>query len=76
MSRHTRQVLAVGQGLGQTSTDPAIARSWRRCLEEHHLNPSTSTSPSVLEHSRIIEQRERSRRVLEIAYGEMNRLHH
>ncbi|MGS0942223.1 sigma-54-dependent Fis family transcriptional regulator [Pseudomonas luteola] len=75
MSRHTRQVLAVGHGLGQADTDPAIARSWRRCLEQHRLDPSTATSPSVLEHPRILEQRERSQRVLEIAHGEMNRLH-
>ncbi|MFO6137487.1 hypothetical protein ACLBVX_35860, partial [Pseudomonas aeruginosa] len=42
MSRHARQVLTVAQGKippGGPATDPSIARSWLRCLEQHHLDP-------------------------------------
>ncbi|MEB5207414.1 sigma-54-dependent transcriptional regulator EatR [Pseudomonas aeruginosa] len=78
MSRHARQVLTVAQGKippGGPATDPSIARSWLRCLEQHHLDPGQPMAPMVLEHARMLECRERLQQVLEIADGEMHSLY-
>ncbi|MGB3127343.1 MAG: sigma-54-dependent Fis family transcriptional regulator [Pseudomonas sp.] len=77
-SRHAQQVLTVtrGQDLSQgPGSDPSIARSWLRCLEDYHLDPALSIAPTVLEHGRLLESRERLHQVLHIAGSEMNSLH-
>ena len=76
LSRHAQQVHTVAHGeAGEGGSDPAIARSWLRCLEEHHLDPTLIEAPVVLEHGRLLESRERLRQVLKIADSEMNSLH-
>nr|WP_285861871.1 sigma-54-dependent Fis family transcriptional regulator [Pseudomonas sp. BGr12]MDL2420626.1 sigma-54-dependent Fis family transcriptional regulator [Pseudomonas sp. BGr12] len=78
LSRHARQVLTVTQGKAQMhgpGSDPSIARSWLRCLEDYHLDPALSVAPTVLEHGRVLESRERLQQVLQIAGSEMNSLH-
>ncbi|MBJ9977413.1 sigma-54-dependent Fis family transcriptional regulator [Pseudomonas sp. S75] len=75
-SRHARQVLTVAQGSAHgPGSDPSIARSWLRCLEDHHLDPALAQAPVVLEHERLLESRERLHQVRQIAEGEMNSLH-
>ena len=55
-SRHAQQVHTVAHGgAGEGGSDPAIARSWLRCLEEHHLDPTLIEAPVVLEHGRITD---------------------
>lgn len=78
LSRHARQVLTVTQGKHQLhgpGSDPSIARSWLRCLEDYHLDPALTMAPTVLEHGRVLESRERLQQVLHIAGGEMTSLH-
>ncbi|MGC5701797.1 sigma-54-dependent Fis family transcriptional regulator [Pseudomonas sp. NFXW11] len=78
LTRHAQQVLTVAQGkahLQGPGSDPSIARSWLRCLEDYHLDPSQVMAPSVLEHGRLLESRERLRDVLQIAGNEMSNLH-
>ncbi len=78
LSRHARQVLTVTRGPAPSrgpASDPSIARSWLRCLEDYHLDPSLAVAPTVLEHGRILESRERMQQVLQIAGGEMASLH-
>ncbi len=78
LSRHAQQVLTVTQGKQQLQgpgSDPSIARSWLRCLEDYHLDPALSMAPTVLEHGRVLESRERLQQVLHIAGGEMTSLH-
>ena len=78
LSRHAQQVLTVTQGKNQLhgpGSDPSIARSWLRCLEDYHLDPALAIAPTVLEHGRVLESRERLQQVLQIAGGEMNSLH-
>ncbi|MEG0967352.1 MAG: sigma-54-dependent Fis family transcriptional regulator [Pseudomonas sp.] len=78
LSRHARQVLTVTQGKAQMQgpgSDPSIARSWLRCVEDYHLDPAQSMAPTVLEHGRVLESRERLQQVLQIAGNEMNSLH-
>ncbi|MBR7216013.1 sigma-54-dependent Fis family transcriptional regulator [Pseudomonas sp. B2021] len=77
-SRHAQQVLTVtrGQELSQgPGSAPSIARSWLRCVEDYHLDPALTIAPTVLEHGRLLESRERLRQVLHIAGSEMNSLH-
>ncbi|MGY2402496.1 sigma-54-dependent Fis family transcriptional regulator [Pseudomonas sp. SDO5271_S396] len=73
-SRHAQQVLTVAHGR-DPSSDPSIARSWLRCLEDYHLDPALTIAPTVLEHGRLLESRERLQQVLHIAGSEMNSLH-
>jgi transcriptional regulator of acetoin/glycerol metabolism len=78
LSRHARQVLTVTQGkthLHGPGSDPSIARSWLRCLEDYHLDPALTMAPTVLEHGRLLESRERLQQVLQIAGNEMTSLH-
>ncbi|MDR6918384.1 transcriptional regulator of acetoin/glycerol metabolism [Pseudomonas sp. 3296] len=78
LSRHARQVLTVTQGkshLHGPGSDPSIARSWLRCLEDYHLDPALTIAPTVLEHGRVLESRERLQQVLQIAGNEMTSLH-
>lgn len=72
-SRHAQQVHTVARG--EAGSDPSIARSWLRCLDDYHLDPSVIEAPVVLEHGRLLESRERLRQVLKIADSEMNSLH-
>ncbi|WP_407312633.1 sigma-54-dependent Fis family transcriptional regulator [Pseudomonas sp. nanlin1] len=78
LSRHAQQVLTVAQGNLPTygpGSDPSIARSWLRCLDDYHLDPALAVAPTVLEHERLLESRERLRHVLRVAGAEMNSLH-
>ncbi|MEB0044486.1 MULTISPECIES: sigma-54-dependent Fis family transcriptional regulator [unclassified Pseudomonas] len=78
LSRHAQQVLTVTQGkshLHGPGSDPSIARSWLRCLEDYHLDPALTIAPTVLEHGRVLESRERLQHVLQIAGNEMTSLH-
>lgn len=78
LSRHAQQVLTVTQGkshLHGPGSDPSIARSWLRCLEDYHLDPTLTMAPTVLEHGRVLESRERLQQVLQIAGNEMTSLH-
>lgn len=78
LTRHAQQVLTVTQGkahLRGPGSDPSIARSWLRCLEDYHLDPALVMAPTVLEHDRLLESRERLQQVLSIAGGEMTSLH-
>ncbi|MBA1203072.1 sigma-54-dependent Fis family transcriptional regulator [Pseudomonas capeferrum] len=76
LRRHARQVFTVTQGQADgPGCDPSIARSWLRCLEDHHLDPLHGDAPVVLEHGRLLESRERLRQVLQIAGPEMHSLH-
>jgi transcriptional regulator of acetoin/glycerol metabolism len=78
LSRHAQQVLTVTQGkphLHGPGADPSIARSWLRCVEDYHLDPALTIAPTVLEHGRVLESRERLQQVLQIAGNEMSSLH-
>ena len=76
--QHAHRVMRFGEGqpLAQGPVDdPAIARSWRRCLEQHRLDPARPDAPCVIEHPRLAERREPLHNVIAIARWQMNSLH-
>lgn len=74
--QHADQVVTVARGKASgPGSDPSIARSWLRCLNDYHLDPSVAQAPVVLEQARLRESRERLRQVLRIAHDEMHSLH-
>jgi len=78
LSQHAHQVLSFGDGTSASqgpAADPAIARSWRRCLEQHQLDPTSPRAPCVIESPRLNEHRERLDRVIAVAHWQMNSLH-
>ena len=67
LSRHAQQVLTVTQGKahpGGPGSDPSIARSWLRCLEDYHLDPSLSIAPGP-----IFSPTRRFRNCIRLNYG-------
>ncbi|WP_263264850.1 sigma-54-dependent Fis family transcriptional regulator [Pseudomonas sp. RIT-PI-S] len=76
-SRHVRQVISAARTLAQgpEAAELAVTRSWLRCLDDYRLDPANPAAPCVVEHSRVLEGRERLRQVLGVADGEMNDLH-
>ncbi|MCQ4296470.1 sigma-54-dependent Fis family transcriptional regulator [Pseudomonas stutzeri] len=78
LNQHAHQVLSFGEGTAASqgpAADPAIARSWRRCLEQHQLDPTSPHAPCVIERPRLNEHRERLDRVIAVAHWQMNSLH-
>ncbi len=78
ITQHAQQVFSFGQGLATTygpAADPAIARSWRRCLDQHQLDPACPRPTSVIEQARLADHRERLHDVIDIARWQMNSLH-
>ena len=78
IARHAHQVLSFGEGLSAAhgpASDPAIARSWRRCLDQHRLDPMSARATCVVEQTRLREHRERLQQVVGVAHWQMNSLH-
>ena len=75
---HAQQVLTLAQGnspLTGPAADPSVARSWLRCLQQHHLDPAQNIAPTIIEHASMLKRREQLQHVLEICNNEMNSLH-
>jgi transcriptional regulator of acetoin/glycerol metabolism len=78
ISAHAQQVLQTVQGSPAsqgTSADLAITRSWRRCLDQHRLDPASRRAPDVLEQPRLKDHRAPLENVIAVARWQMNSLH-
>ena len=78
ISAHAQQVLQAVQGTlahHATTADPAITRSWRRCLDQHQLDPASHRAPNVLEHPRLQDHRAPLEHILKVARWQMSSLH-
>lgn len=75
-SLHAQHVLDVVRGkaapVGQG--DASIARSWRRCFEDHALDPATHGDPCVLEAHRLAERRAALERLRDVSTRALQRL--
>lgn len=78
ISAHAQQVLQAVQGSPASqgaSADLAITRSWRRCLDQHQLDPASRRAPDVLEQPRLKDHRAPLENVIAVARWQMNSLH-
>jgi len=75
---HAQHVLQAIQGDPSAPSllaDAAITRSWRRCLDQHHLDPASPRAPSVLERPRLQDHRAPLDAIMDVARWQMNSLH-
>jgi sigma-54 dependent transcriptional regulator, acetoin dehydrogenase operon transcriptional activator AcoR len=63
---HVADVLKVAEGRG-TEHDPIIAASWRRCMQEHQLDPTYSPDVYIHTDERLTEHRQRAESFLRTA---------
>ncbi|WP_462380550.1 sigma-54-dependent Fis family transcriptional regulator [Pseudomonas sp. Marseille-QA0892] len=78
ISAHAHHVLQAVHGLTHcdpNAIDPAITRSWRRCVDQHQLDPGTRQAPCVIEHPRLKDHRAPLEHVIAAARWQMNNLH-
>ncbi|WP_316369575.1 sigma-54-dependent Fis family transcriptional regulator [Candidatus Thiodiazotropha sp. CDECU1] len=52
-----------------------ILRSWRRCLNDHDLDPDHNPEPIIVDHSDLRERKEKYYQLSEIAHSEMTNLY-
>nr|BFD41030.1 sigma-54-dependent Fis family transcriptional regulator [Pseudomonas sp. FFPRI_1] len=82
LSAHSRahvdcvsRVLKNAAHLPQAPVPSLILDSWRRSMEQHHLDPGSLQGPRILSQDLLKECRERSELFLHIASEEVARLH-
>ncbi|MFW9265926.1 sigma-54-dependent Fis family transcriptional regulator [Pseudomonas sp. NR3] len=82
LSAHSRahvdcisRVLKNAAQLPQLPVPDLILDSWRRSMEQHHLDPGSLQGPRILSHDVLKQCRERSELFLNIASDEVARLH-
>ena len=81
ISAHAQQVLqAVHGNLAShdshgPAADPAITRSWRRCLDQHQLDPASRRAPNVVEQPRLQDHRGPLEHIIAVARWQMSSLH-
>jgi transcriptional regulator of acetoin/glycerol metabolism len=69
------RVLKNAAHLPQLPVPSLILDSWRRSMDQHHLDPGSLQGPRILSHNVLKECRERSELFLRIASEEVARLH-
>jgi transcriptional regulator of acetoin/glycerol metabolism len=69
------RVLKNSEHLPQLPVPGLILDSWRRSMEQHHLDPGSLQGPRILSQNVLQECRERSELFLRIASEEVARLH-
>jgi transcriptional regulator of acetoin/glycerol metabolism len=75
VSGHLSRILeAVQQGITR-DTSEVVARSWSRCLNDYHLDPSKPRIPPMLSQREFRDRRERSDDIIECSKLEMTTLY-
>ncbi|WP_280151530.1 sigma-54-dependent Fis family transcriptional regulator [Piscinibacter sp. XHJ-5] len=73
--QHANRVLDVVQRGARSLTSDAVAQSWARCLNEHHLDPTQRRRPQVLSRAELPTRQGRMAAVLDCARYEMTTLY-
>ena len=76
---HVRHIEEVLQGTTREEgpgTPEYIKRSWRRCLNEYHLDPQSEREPFVLPRQERLARKERNQALMALADAEMAHLYH
>jgi len=69
------RVLRHAGRLPEAPVPNLILDSWRRSMEQHHLDPGSLQGPRILSQTLLKEYRERAESFLRIAADEVSRLH-
>ncbi|TBU92109.1 sigma-54-dependent Fis family transcriptional regulator [Phytopseudomonas dryadis] len=75
ISAHAQQVLQAVHATSGSAADPAITRSWRRCLDQHQLDPASRRAPNVVEQPRLQDHRAPLEHIIGVARWQMSSLH-
>jgi transcriptional regulator of acetoin/glycerol metabolism len=78
INAHAQQVLQAVQGTSAShghTTDLAITRSWRRCLDQYQLDPASRRATNVVEHPRLQDHRAPLEHIISVAHWQMTSLH-
>jgi transcriptional regulator of acetoin/glycerol metabolism len=73
-ARFIQSVVEGKHGNGE-GVERQIARSWHRCLKEHHLDPAGQHEPVLIGRGELLARQERAAHLLEIAKLEMASLY-
>ena len=71
---HVREIETAWQG-GASGRDSYVIQSWRRCLDEHHLDPAARCEAVILPEARLNEHREQAQALIGIARVGLERLY-
>lgn len=71
---HVREIEAVALGRS-TLRDPVVIQSWRRCLEQHRLDPARACDAIIVPEERLKEHRQQSEQLVSIARSGLERLY-
>jgi sigma-54 dependent transcriptional regulator, acetoin dehydrogenase operon transcriptional activator AcoR len=74
---HARFVYSVVEGKRGScdGVERQIARSWHRCLKEHHLDPAGNHEPVLISRAELLARQDRMVRLLDVAKVEMANLY-
>lgn len=71
---HVREIETVALGAA-SQRDPAVRRSWLRCVEDYRLDPSRACEAYILPDTRLREHRQRSEGLIRTARSGLEVLH-
>lgn len=72
-SEHIREIERVSRGL-PTGRDDVVVQSWRRCLDQHRLDPTHACEAFILPDARLREHRQQSEDLVRIARSGLEHL--
>ncbi|MGE4480211.1 sigma-54-dependent Fis family transcriptional regulator [Acidocella sp.] len=71
---HVREIETAWRG-GVSGRDSYVVQSWRRCLDEHHLDPTVNCEAVILPEGRLKEHRQQAEELISIARSGLERLY-
>ena len=74
-AQHVMQAVQAGPAGIDATGERAIARSWRRCVDQHQLDPASRRAPNVVEHRRLQDHRAPLEHMIAMARWQMSSLH-
>jgi sigma-54 dependent transcriptional regulator, acetoin dehydrogenase operon transcriptional activator AcoR len=72
-AEHIREIEKVGLGL-EIDRDDMVVKSWLRCLEQYHLDPTKSCEAFIVPAERLREHRQQSEELIRIARSGLEHL--
>ena len=73
-AEHVREIETAWRG-GVSGRDSYVVQSWRRCLDEYHLNPAVNCEAFILPEGRLKEHRQQAEELVSIARSGLEELY-